>query len=178
MTRLLTLLFLLTGALLSASGVEHLYSRLGVKVQRSLNPSPIMGYYLPQADRIYLLKENKYESQGDFNHIALHELGHWSRHRMRLGPIEGRFSTPIFVEEVVVDLAAQILTEELAIPGQDDGVVRHYLRSQLHGQSVSPRQWRTIQREVQKTVEYILGRPYGREGVKALFTRLYLPSLD
>jgi antirestriction protein ArdC len=153
-----------------ASPVLDLYDELGVGYSKDCQRKDWFGYYQPQEDRIHLRRT--YDSANNFNHVALHELCHWSRAEHRLGPLGGSYKTPDCFEEVMCDLVAIVLADELGIQRIDDVDVSDYFSTQLRSKHMRTQDWQLIYKEAHKSVEYLLHRSYSKEKVKSRLVRV------
>lgn len=88
-------------------------------------------FYSPSADFVMVPPQPAFHHQIDYYRTALHELGHWTGHGMRLDRDQsGRFGSAAYArEELVAELASAFLCAELGI----EPTVRHadYLGSWL-----------------------------------------------
>ena len=168
---------IVTQSTLSADPVIDVYKSHKVKYKRDLKASRILGFYRPCEDSIHLLRRGEYDSRREFNHTALHELGHWTRHRSRLGPVGGhKGSTPDWYEEVVVDISASVIADAMGLDRQTDRYSRRYIRSQVGKRKLKKRQIAFLVDEVIKTSEYITKEEPARDVVMARFVALGLCS--
>lgn len=179
MSRIIIIIILCLTYSLSAYEAMELYKDLGVKVYHDLKPSrdrrglTTLGYYRDDLDNIHLLKPGHYSTRAEFNHTALHELGHWTRHADRLGPIGGSYKYPDYFEEIVVDLSAMILGDYLGLPRESKDNILNYIQMQLQGQKLSHFSKELIQAEVIKTVEYILRKQVAKERLNVYFEQMH-----
>lgn len=172
--------FAITYSGLQAVEVLDLYKGFGVDVKHDLSRieqdgGEILGYYMEPEDRIHLCKVSAYHGAPEFNHTALHELAHWTRHHDRLGPIGGTYRTPDCYEEAVVDITALIVANELGIPFEPKQEIVNYVHFQL-GPRLKQQEQQLLINEVHTTVEYILKKEYSREKLIHCFRDLQLIS--
>lgn len=157
--------FCLFTTTLFSSPVFELYSKHGVDYAHDCHRSDWLGFYRPFEDKIHLRPIDKYRQPYLLNHTALHELGHWSRHRTRLGPIQGTS----FMEEIMCDFVAAIIADEMNIEREKDQAIEKYIDFQIGTYLVQQKDWQNLFSEVHKTVEYLLQKPYPREKIKPYF---------
>lgn len=147
-----------------ASPVLELYDELGVRYAKDCNRNDWLGYYQVGEDQIHLRRH--YSSSDSFNHVALHELCHWSRADHRLGPIDQYRDVPDSFEEVMCDLVAIVLADELNIERISNDSVADYFDMQLSNQRMRTGDWQLIFGEALRSVEYLLKRPYSEGKLK------------
>lgn len=167
------LLFTILSTSLFSAEVFDLYDQLGVDYVRDCHRKDWYAYYQSHQDRIHLREKGGYSSWNVLNHSALHELSHWARADSRLGlVVQGRDLIYPF-EEVVCDLSAVVMADEMGLPRMKDSTVVEYVEDQLEGRRMQPRDWDQIHYAVHETVEYLLKKEIPRERVKD-----YLASLN
>ncbi|SCA63880.1 hypothetical protein SCG7086_BH_00080 [Chlamydiales bacterium SCGC AG-110-P3] len=167
---------LTSSKIVSRSGVLNLYKHLGVRYARDCYRQDWYAYYQSQEDRIHLREKGGYASMAEFNHSALHELSHWARADSRLGlVVDGRELIYPF-EEVVCDLVATALADEMGLSRMRDCDIAEYVEGQIDGRRMRPRDWQQIHHAVHETVEYLLEKEYPRERMQKYFVALKLLS--
>lgn len=134
----------------------------------------LWGLYDPNTDVLHLRKPQHYPNKREMNHTALHELGHWARADHRLGPIGGNPKMPDFMEELVVDMAAYVIAEELGLEHNSPREMKEYIYDQLEGRRLNQRRRELIEKEVIATAEYLLKRPVKKEKAQNLIVALGL----
>ncbi|MFN3727344.1 MAG: ArdC family protein [Allosphingosinicella sp.] len=74
-------------------------------------------FYSPSADFVQVPPQQAFREQINFYRTALHELGHWSGHRSRLGrDFSGSFGSAAYArEELVAEMASAFVCASLSI---------------------------------------------------------------
>lgn len=134
----------------------------------------LLGLYDPNIDVIHLKKPKLYDNEKEMNHAALHELGHWARADHRLGPIGGNPKMPDFMEELVVDMSAAVIADELGLPHNSPREMKQYIYEQLEGRRLNKHRRELLEKEITATAEYILKQPVKKEKAQDLIAALGL----
>lgn len=96
------------------------------KLQSTMNLPIIHGgdqaCYFPSRDEIHLPEKNSFLNETAYYSVALHEIGHASGHSSRLDRnLSGEFGSPEYaMEELRVEIASCMLSNELHLPGDED----------------------------------------------------------
>jgi antirestriction protein ArdC len=87
-------------------------------------------YYRPDIDQIFMPSRAAFDSQDDFYTTALHELGHSTGHKDRLGrDLSGKFGSESYaIEELRAEIFSFMCGERLGI-GHDPGQHTAYIKS-------------------------------------------------
>lgn len=98
------------------SGAEEFITRLGADVRHGGNRAA----YAPELDAILMPHRGQFESDAHYIAVKLHEHGHWTGHKSRLGrDLTGRFGGEAYAaEELVAELTAAFMCAELEVPGR------------------------------------------------------------
>lgn len=111
--------------------LHHAAEALIAATQADFRIGGAQAFYSPAGDFVAVPPQPAFHHQIDYYRTALHELGHWTGHRLRLDRDQtGRFgSAPYAREELVAELASAFLCAALGI----EPSVRHadYLGSWL-----------------------------------------------
>lgn len=97
---------------------ERLLAASGAVIRHGGNEA----YYSPTRDFIAMPPKDRFDGQGEYYAVALHELGHWSGHESRLNrDLSGRFGSETYArEELRAEIASLMLTRELGLPHNPD----------------------------------------------------------
>lgn len=101
------------------------------RLQNSMNLPIIHGgdqaCYLPSRDEVHLPEKNSFIDETAYYSVALHEIGHASGHSTRLDRnLSGGFGSPEYaMEELRVEIASCMLSNELHLPGDEDHERNH-----------------------------------------------------
>jgi antirestriction protein ArdC len=125
------------------------------------------GYYFPCCETIELRQVDWYASIGEFNHSALHELCHWSRHPSRLGPLPVKNEDDEFYEEIVVDVAAAIIADRLGLERRNRDQCIDYVYTYLEDRILSTEEQALIIQAVSETASFILREKCSLEKAKS-----------
>ena len=153
-------ILLLNFFFLDGKEVFDVYEVHRVKYRRDLKRSCMIGCYYPNSDRIRLLRKGSYVSVSELNQTALHELAHWTRHESRLGPLGGSYRYPGFWEEILCDISAAVVADELGLARASDREVCGYVHDYLGHRRLKETQWALIFKEILGTVSYLLAEEY------------------
>lgn len=87
-------------------------------------------YYRPDIDQIFMPSKTAFKSQDGFYTTALHELGHSTGHKNRLGrDLSGKFGSESYaIEELRAEIFSYMTGERLGI-GHDPGQHTAYIKS-------------------------------------------------
>jgi antirestriction protein ArdC len=151
--------------LLEQLGANHT-TKMGRK------PSSYLAYYMTDEDCIHLRQRSKYKSQACRNHTVLHELGHWARHKSRLGPLPHKYDRKDYYEEIIVDIAAALIADELGFEREDSECMNEYLEGQIPRKGLSKQDCSFIIKEISKTASYILDTDYSEKKAGDFFRSL------
>ena len=169
---------LLATSALSASPVFQMLDDLNVHYHHDLkSKGNLLGLYNPNTDVVHLRKRHAYSDEGNMNHTILHELGHWARADERLGPPGGP-REPDWVEEIVVDVCAAIVADEIDCERCCYCQMQNYIDEQLGNRRLSRRRREMIAREIKRTAEYLLDRPLTGNGADEVLAAVGLSSTN
>lgn len=168
----LCLMVVLAFSSLVATPVFDLYQNLEVNYVRDNGRTDWLGFYRPGEDKIHLRPKGKYRHTRHLNHTALHELGHWTRHPSRLGT--PKFAS--YMEEIMCDLVAAILADEMKVARESNKEISAYVHMQMGGHRIQPQIFALLLDEVQKSVEFVLQDSYDREKIKEYFRAVEIMS--
>lgn len=95
-------------------------------------------YYRPDVDQIFMPSKAAFDSQDGFYATALHELGHSTGHKDRLGrDLSGRFGSESYaIEELRAEIFSFMCGERLGIghdPGQHTAYIKSWIKALKNG---------------------------------------------
>lgn len=98
-------------------------------------------YYRPDIDQIFMPSKTAFESQDGFYSTALHELGHSTGHKDRLGrDLSGKFGSETYaIEELRAEIFSYMTGERLGI-GHDPGQHTAYIKSWIKALKNDPKE--------------------------------------
>ncbi len=166
-------IFSLCSVSLNATPITDLFKEWGVSYVYDIDrDNRLLGYYSYREDCIHLRRTKDYQDIAERNHTMLHELSHWARADHRLGPLGGSHRTPGYLEELMCDIAAAVLADELGVRRNDPDETDRYLFRQIGDNAVTLKRWRLVAQEIHLTVEYLLGQEYPIEHLIPYFDEL------
>lgn len=133
---------------------EKLLAASGAVIRHGGNDA----YYSPKRDEIVLPPKDRFDGQGEYYAVALHELGHWSGHESRLNrDLSGRFGSEAYArEELRAEIASLMLTRELGLPHNPDRHA-HYVGSWVKVLSEEPMEILKATQDAGRIKAFVLG---------------------
>lgn len=129
-----------------------------------------LGVYWIGRDQINLLQVHRYANEKEANHVALHELIHWTRSSSRLG---GWKYLDDNLAEVVVNTSAAILADLAKIPRADDSWMISYAKTygSRSRTKLTKVQWEYTVKEIRTSLEYLLKTPVEEKVITDYFSK-------
>ena len=126
-------------------------------------------FYRPSTDSIHLPHKHQFPTPDRYYATALHELGHWSGHELRLNrDLSHPFGSEGYAkEELRAEIASMILGSELGI-GHDPGQHASYVSSWIKVLEQDPKEIFRAAADAEKIQDYVLSLSRTQEVVAEL----------
>jgi len=154
------------------TSVMEYYEVWDVTYDRGLRMPGAYGIYYPDRDLVRLKAVDWYNTIGDSNQVAMHELCHWARDHERLGHPATRGIKSYNFEEMVVHICAALICDMNKVPHQADAGVAHYVKKYQGNTVFSDKSFEMYLKEIKKTVEYVTNREIPLETVRNYVNKL------
>ncbi len=114
-------------------------------------------FYRPSTDNIHLPHKHQFPTQDRYYATALHELGHWTGHELRLNrDLSHPFGSESYAkEELRAEIASMLLSGELGI-GHDPGQHVAYVSSWIKALQEDPTEIFRAAADAEKIQDYVL----------------------
>ena len=133
---------------------EHILKASGANIMHMAGDR---AFYQPSTDSITLPEKNQFKSADRYYAIALHELGHWTGHELRLNrDLSHPFGSHGYArEELRAEIASMLLSGELGI-GHDPGQHVAYVGSWIKALQDDPLEIFRAAADAEKIQDYVL----------------------